>query len=124
MITTPQAFFIYISVMRTLFHEEWYQFHFSTICVGIITSDAFFSSMTVHHQKSFQCLCGVEFEWATICPVFYEGILSATKYRELIFNGIETYPHDTIISKTNAFSTRWSACTQRNKCDKLAQQKL
>ena len=50
MSTTSQAFFFYITLKRTLFHEEWYQFHFSTmICVGITTSVAFFLSTTVHN---------------------------------------------------------------------------
>ena len=41
--TTPQAFFFYILLKGTLYHEEWYQFHFSAIiCVGITTSGAFF----------------------------------------------------------------------------------
>ena len=49
MSTTPQAFFFYITLKRTLCHEKWYQFHFSTmICVGITTSVAFFLSTTVH----------------------------------------------------------------------------
>ena len=48
MSTTSQAFFFYITLKRTLFHEEWYQFHFSTmICVGITPSVAFFLSTTV-----------------------------------------------------------------------------
>ena len=55
MSTTPQAFFVYILLNGTLFYEEWYQFHFSTmICVGITTSVAFFLSTTVHNfYKSF-----------------------------------------------------------------------
>ena len=49
MITTPQAFFFYITLKRTLRHEKWYQFHFSTmICVGITTNVAFLLSTTVH----------------------------------------------------------------------------
>ena len=48
--TIPQAFFFYIPLKRTLYHEEWCQFHFSTmICVGITTSVAFFLSTTVHN---------------------------------------------------------------------------
>ena len=38
-----QAFFFYITLKRTLCHEKWYQFHFSTmICVGMTTSVMFF----------------------------------------------------------------------------------
>ena len=43
MSTTPQAFFFYITLKRSLCYEKWYQFHFSMmICVGIITSVAVF----------------------------------------------------------------------------------
>ena len=43
MSTTPQAFFFYMTLKRTLCYEKWYQFHFSTmICAGITTSGAFF----------------------------------------------------------------------------------
>ena len=58
--TTSQAFFFFIPLKRAFYHNEWYQFHFSTmICVGITMSDAFFCPLLyiAHYCCFFPPFC-------------------------------------------------------------------
>ena len=60
MSTTSQAFFFYITLKRTLFYEEWYHFHFSTmICIGTTSVAFFLATLIASSSEIFHNLCEV-----------------------------------------------------------------